>query len=146
MRKNHKRFILDEFHENYEFNNNHINLQEVDTNYLVGKLDDNNITKWMKYKEIKAIIHDFYKKEYKYFVSVGVDELLSDESTADEGYRFIMFQLEEELAYKYEYESLNESETILRLILTNDSSKKHKYVYSDQLVSEFKNVLKEVEE
>lgn len=94
-------------------------------------------------KEIKTIIRDFYKKEYKYFVSVGVDELLSDESTADEGFRFIIFQLQEKLASKSEYESLSESETILYLILSNDSSKQHKYVYSDELANEFKNVLKQ---
>lgn len=103
-----------------------------------------NVAEMMKNKEIKTIIHDFYKKEYKYLVSIGVDELLSSESTADEGYRFIMFQLIRELAYKYEYESLNESESNLFLILSNDSSKQHKYMYSDQLVNEFKNVLKEI--
>lgn len=140
MSRNHKRFILDEFHENCEFKNL---LKEVDINYSVGKFDDDNISKWMKHKEIKAIIHDFYKKEYKYFVSVGADELLIDESTADEGYRFILFQLQENLSHN-EYESLNEFETILYLILSKDSSKQHEYVYSDQLVSEFKNVLKEV--
>lgn len=107
-------------------------------------IDTDNVTKMMANKEIKAIIHDFYKKEYKYFVSVGVDELLSDVSTADGGYRFILYQLQEELVYKYEHESLSESETILHLVLSNDSSKKHKYVYSDQLVNEFKNVLQEV--
>jgi len=107
--------------------------------------DTDNVTKMMKNKEIKAIIHDFYKGEYKYFVSVGVDELLSDESKADDGYRFIMFQLQEELEND-EYESLNELEIILQLILSNDSSKKHKHVYSDKLVNEFKNVLKEVGE
>lgn len=140
-----KRFILDEFHLSHEFNTNHINLQEVATNCLVGKFDIDNISKWIKHKETKMIIHDFYKKGYKYFVSVGVDELLSNPSTADEGYRFIMFQLQEELAYKDEYQSLNELETVLQLILSNDSLKKHKYVYSDRLVNEFKNVLKEVE-
>lgn len=143
MSKNHKRFILDEF-PLYEFSN--INLQEVDTDYLVGKFDSDNISKWMKHKEIKTIIHDFYKEEYKYFVSVGVDELLLDESKADDGYRFIMFRLQEELTYKGEYESLNELENILQLILSNDSLKKHKHVYSDKLVNEFKNVLKEVGE
>src|SRR5690625_6793630 len=76
--------------------------------------DTDNVTKMMKNKEIKAIIHDFYKGEYKYFVSVGVDELLSDESKADDGYRFIMFQLQEELEND-EYESLNELEIILQL-------------------------------
>lgn len=107
--------------------------------------DTDNVTKMMANKEIKGIIHDFYKKEYKYLVSVGVDDLLLNESTADEGYRFIMFQLQENLSHKHEYEYPNEFETILYLILSNDLSKRHKYMYSDKLVSDFKNVLREKE-
>lgn len=131
---------------------NYYDVRKVDIDLNNGEtttfnpFDTDNVTKMMKNKEIKAIIHDFYKEEYKYFVSVGVDELLSDESKADDGYRFIMFQLQEELTYKDEYESLNELEIILQLILSNDSSKKHKHVYSDKLVNEFKNLLKEVGE
>lgn len=131
--------------QNYDARKVNIDLNNSEITTF-NPFDTDNVTKMMANKEIKAIIHDFYKKEYKYFVSVGVDELLSYESKADDGYRFIMFQLQEELAYKDEYESLNELEIILQLILSNDSLKKHKYVYSDELVNEFKNVLKEVGE
>src|SRR5699024_7433465 len=129
--------------QNYDVSKVNIDLNNSETTTF-NPFDSASLM--LQNKVIKTIIHDFYKKEYKYFVSVGVDELLSDESKADDGYRFIMFQLQEELTYKDEYESLNELEIILQLILSNDSSKKHKHVYSDQLVNEFKNVLEEVKE
>ena len=93
-----------------------------------------------------SIIHDFYKKEYKYFVSVGVDELLSNESTADDGYRFIIFEFERHLAYKDEFKGLSLPENELFCLLLKNSTEQHEYVYLDELVNEFKNVLKEVEQ
>jgi|SRR5699024_9830320 len=151
MSKDEKRKLyLDEFH----------NIKGMDTEtyrkmgstYKIKKLDLSKDTEkfnafdtdslMLKNNVIKTIIHDFYKKEYKYFVSVGVDELLSDESTADEGYRFIMYQLEQHLAQKDEFKGLSFSENDLFYILLKNSSEQHEYVYSDKLVNEFKNVLK----
>lgn len=99
--------------------------------------DTDNVTQMLKNKKNKTIIHDFYKKEYKYYVSVG----------ADREYRFIMFQLLEELNDKGNEGLLGNMETILFLILSQDLSKTQdlEYVFSDALVNEFKNVLKEVE-
>lgn len=143
MSKNKRVYLQNDF-QIIEDTFNQIDFGVFRSDHLVGILNDSNISNWMKHKEIKSIIHNFYKKEHRYFVSVGVDKLLSGKSTVDEAYRFILFQLQENLSYKNGYKSLNELETVLHLILTNDSSKQHEYIYSDQLVSEFKNVLKEV--
>ncbi|WP_121605961.1 hypothetical protein [Virgibacillus sp. Bac332] len=103
--------------------------------------DTDNVTQMLKNKDIKTTILDFYKKEYTHLVPIGVDPELTD-------YEFMMFQLYKTLAQKDEYESSNELETILLLILSNDlqRNKDLEYVFSEALVNEFKNMINGVEE
>ncbi|MGU3371229.1 hypothetical protein [Bacillus mycoides] len=102
--------------------------------------DTDNATKLMENKVVKTIIHDFYIKENA-DSTYGIDKLLAEKN--DYTVRFIMLQLLKELKYKEKYEGLNIVEQIVLLVLSNDFSKQH--MYSEELVAEFKNVLKEME-
>lgn len=125
--------------EKYNIQKLNIDLNNGETTTF-NPFDTDNVTKMMTNKEIKAIIHDFYKSNHSL-----LDELSPDESTADEGDRWVVFQLERNLAYKSQFESFTEAEnTLLQLLLT--SSEDNHLKYSNHLVNEFKNVLKEMEE
>lgn len=97
--------------------------------------------------EHKDIIITIYKQEIKDFISVGVDELLSENSIEhiNTGYRYIIFAIERDLAYKSQFKDFSASENELLELLSNSSQNEY-LRYSDHLVNEFKDVLKEKEE
>ncbi|MEN0645556.1 hypothetical protein MKY91_20535 [Alkalicoccobacillus gibsonii] len=100
-------------------------------------MTEQNVTQILKNKEIKMLIHDFYKNEYPHVVPIGVDPSLTD-------YEFIMFQLQKELSSKSKYDNLSEPEATLHLILSSDSSRQDTCMYSNHLLTEFKNMLKKI--
>lgn len=98
--------------------------------------DADNLSKMMKNKEIRTIIYDFYESQ----------QVELDLENVEAECRKFMLNLFKELDSKDENEGLDDMENILFLFLSNDLFKYQdlEYLFSDELVNEFKNVLKVV--
>ncbi|WP_077356049.1 hypothetical protein [Virgibacillus halodenitrificans] len=101
-----------------------INKLYLDEFHNIKGMDNESLM--LENKEIKAIIHDFYKKEQEYI----------NQFTDDEKYRELIFKLYQHLGYKSQFDNFSMVEKNLLYLI---------HTYTDSLVNEFKSVLKEVE-
>lgn len=120
--------------EKYNIKKLNIDLNNSETTTF-NPFDKDNVSKMMKNKEIKAVIHNFYKSK----------QVELDLENVEAEYRHFMWKLEIFLASKDENEGLDDMETILFFMLLKDGTKQYEHAYTEHLVNEFINVLKEVE-
>lgn len=141
------KLYLDEFHNLKGMDNE--NTEKLSSTYKIKKLDLSKDTDkfspfdtadlMLQNKEIKAVIHDFYKSQKSAF---NLDEV---DFTDDIECGYFMYKLEEDLAQKDGDKGLTLPESELFLLLLKNSTEQRGF-YSVDLVNKFKGSLKEMEE